>query len=59
MSLALPDILFEKKYDGMWEWDGAWPVAKAGAPEELKEALVKFKAENQSGPNEKGEIVMV
>ena len=58
MSLMLPSILHDDRYDGKWGWENGWPVAKADAPEELKEALQAFKADNQSG-NEGSDYVQV
>lgn len=42
--LALPDILFEEKNKGTWEFedDGWKPVAKDNAPQEVKDAISEF-----------------
>lgn len=51
--VPLPDILFEDKYKNSWEWDGWTPKAKEDAPQEVKDAIAKWKSE--AGADEDGD----
>lgn len=57
MSLKLPDILRDDRYNGVWEWDGPWPVPTKDAPQELVDILEEFRRENESGETEDGYVI--
>ena len=59
MSLMLPKIQHDERYKDMWEWDGPWPVPKKDAPLELVRELEEFRANNQSGEDENGMIILL
>lgn len=60
MSLSLPRILHDDKYNGMWHFENGWPVSEENAPQELKDELRKFREENQPPIiSEDGKIIMV
>lgn len=46
--LALPGILHEDKYKNTWEWDGWKPKAKPDAPQEVKDAIDEWLAEEET-----------
>lgn len=60
MSLSLPRILFEDKYKGTWEFRDSWyPEAKENAPQEIIDALRKFREEGERTQDANGNIIMV
>ncbi len=52
MIIMPPKILSNDVYSGLWDWDGGRLVAKADAPEELKQEIKRWNAEAKRLLNE-------
>lgn len=57
--IGLPEILYDPKYKGLWEFDEWKPKAKLEAPPELKAAIDEWLKEIEQAKADVGEDEVV